>query len=172
MRRFERLRGEDGFTLAEVLLSIALLGLLLAALSTAFAGMTRLYRQTIVLQELVAEARFAAQSIVRDITYAQRVQIDGERIEIFTQRGASSLQKIVYRLDEKSSGRRILKDGQPLTGDSLSARVSFAELRFALQGRRVVCVDLTAVDLASGRTFSVETAAFLQNWQEDGADDV
>lgn len=167
MRRVECRHGVAGFMLAEVLLSLALLGVVTAALSTAFLGMVRLYREEVAVLELLAQARFAAQSLLRDITYAQFVRIDEEQIAVFTQRNASSLQKIVYKLDKKKKEWRIMKEGQPLTGESKSARVSFSEMHFTQRERGVICVELTAVDLDSGRKISLETAAFMQNWRED-----
>lgn len=171
MRRCERLFGAAGYSLAETLVSLALLAVLFAAMSMALAGMMRLYHAEIAALELLAQTRFAAQSIHRDLSYAERVEIGAERIVIFTRRNDTALKKIVYTLDAGSKYRRLMKDGQPVTGDSVSARISIAALRFARAGERVVCIELMAVDVSSGRAFSIETAAFMRNAKEAEEDE-
>jgi hypothetical protein len=111
--------------------------------------------------ELQQEARFSVDSIARDITYAKSFQIYPDRFEMITDVDNKPNVKIVYQLSNNVSQRRLMRDNQPVTGETIIGKISIVNLSFETLSPKTVLIKMSIIDTETKQTFSVDTAATI-----------
>lgn len=171
LKQFRRLKKNRGATLLELLIWLMLTMLLITAviqlLATSIANWRMINSQT-ALQQTV---RFAVDSMVRDIQFAQRISLDNDRkITVTTGKYGKNGQQITYTYDTRVMPhvlRRDKNDGsgaQPMTGGNSNTVIHIRDCRFVILATdgdgfpRTVQIEITACDTGTGRHFTLQTA--------------
>lgn len=102
-----RLRGESGLTLIEVLLAMALLGLVTAAIFSFYFSGVRTWRRGVDRMDCQQSARTAVDLVVRELRFADHVEIPAGGEIRFKLKGD-------YRHDQPDSYRRFRYAGDQL----------------------------------------------------------
>lgn len=165
------LTNRQGMTLAELMIGIALAALLLAVVGRFLFLALTAWQSGNSSTTLQQTARFAADSIVRDVQYARSINLHGtDQVSLTTDKYGMSNQLITYSYDTAVKPpvlRRNKNDGsgaQPMTGGNSNAMIGVSACRFTVlatsrTGRpRTVNIAITVLDGSSGRQFTVETA--------------
>lgn len=158
-------RGQAGFTLLEVLISLTITVVLLAALIPLFATSLALWRTSGSQSEVQQTARFAVDSMVRDLKYGSDIRkVNDNELSFIDAQGRRS----GYRLSTSSHILYNLLSNdkpQPVTGANIQAAANVlvygdygsAKALFHVQ-EQTVYLYLTAVDTVTGQSFTVHTA--------------
>jgi len=156
---------QAGFTLLEVLISLTITVVLLTALVPLFATSLALWRTSGSQSEVQQTARFAVDSMVRDLKYGSDIRkINDNELSFIDSQGRQS----GYRL---STSNHILynllsnNNPQPVTGANIQKTANVlvygdygaSKALFHVQ-EQTVYLYLTAVDAVTGQSFTVHTA--------------
>jgi len=150
-------------TLLEVIVALPLLSIMLLSLGTAFLLLLRMYFCDLGDGELQEQLRLAAVNIVTDVSYADRVEVQQDGLKIWSRRRSSGQGWINYRLKDPLSVGKITKNTQPLTGDSIHGDIRITKLHCSKMNERTLLLEIEGINKTTGKIFSIETAAFLQN---------
>lgn len=157
--------GQAGFTLLEVLICLTITAVLLAAMIPLFATSLALWRISGSRSEVQQTARFAVDSMVRDLKYGSDIRkVDDNELSFIDVQGRRS----GYRLSTSSHILYNLLSNdtpQPVTGANIQKAVNVlvygdygsAKALFHVQ-EQTVYLYLTAVDTVTGQSFTVHTA--------------
>ncbi|QJW45338.1 hypothetical protein HA075_05755 [bacterium BFN5] len=166
-----RLVAQEGVTLIELLLSLALTVLLLQV-TVQVLGITLTEWQIKTSRtELQQNARFAVDSIVRDLQYAKSITINGtKQLSFLSDKYTHNAPQVTYTYDTAAKPyaiRRNKNDGsgaQPVAGGSLTSPITISSCTFtslvnnSLGKPKTIHIALTATDTNTGQQFSIETA--------------
>ena len=167
-KKFHYIQGQKGAMLLELLFMLPLLSLLLISVAGAFFLVVRLYFHELSDLELEEQVRLATANIVTDIKYADKAEIMQDGIRIWTRRRSSGGQRWVdYQIRTPISGGKIMKDGQPLTGDSMYGDIRITKFYFEKPNERTVFFEIQGINKITGKVFSLETGAAMQNQKND-----
>lgn len=155
------LRNNKGFSLVELLVSISLMILLFNIIVNMFFFMIRVWYNDNRMIELQQEARFSVDSITRDIAYAKSFQIYSDRFEMITDVDNKPNVKIVYQLNNNTSQCRLMRDNQPVTGETITGKISIVSLSFEAFNPKTVLIKMSLIDTETKQTFSIDTAATI-----------
>lgn len=155
------LRNNKGFSLVELLVSISLMILLFNIIVNMFFFMMRVWYNDNRMIELQQEARFSVDSITRDIAYAKSFQIYSDRFEMITDVDNKPNVKIVYQLNNNTSQCRLMRDNQPVTGETITGKISIVSLSFEAFNPKTVLIKMSFIDTETKQTFSIDTAATI-----------
>jgi len=111
--------------------------------------------------ELQQEARFSVDSIVRDIAYAKSFQIYSNRFELVTDVDNQPNVKIVYQLSNNVSQCRLMRDNQPVTGETIIGKISIVSLSFEALSPNTLLIKMNIIDTETKQTFSIDTAVTI-----------
>lgn len=152
-----------GFSLIELLVAMPLMAILLATMVSIFALAILLSQHNQSNLELQQQLRFTMDSIVRDLTYANSVKIGKNEIEIKTSRNNLNTQTIVYRLNKNVQIGKVMKDNQPVTGESRTGLISVLSLNFKKINDRTILIEIIGENQRTKKCFTLETAVILLN---------
>jgi len=155
------LRNNKGFSLVELLVSISLMILIFNIIMNMFFFMMRVWYNDNRMIELQQEARFSVDSIVRDIAYAKSFQIYSNRFELVTDVDNQQNVKIVYQLSNNVSQCRLMRDNQPVTGETIIGKISIVSLSFEALSPKTVLIKMNIIDTETKQTFSIDTAVTI-----------
>jgi len=150
-----------GFSLVELLVSISLMILIFNIIMNMFFFMMRVWYNDNRMIELQQEARFSVDSIVRDIAYAKSFQIYSDRFEVITDVDNKPNVKIVYQLNKNAIQCRLMRDNQPVTGETIIGKISIVSLSFEALSPKTVLIKMNIIDTETKQTFSIDTAATI-----------
>lgn len=157
MNKPRRCGGEKGAGLLGLVAAMPLIGLLLAAFGTMFVFGARAYFFLLSDWALQEQVGYAMERMTTDLRYAEDVKLDGGRLRVFCRATDGSPAWVVYE-KTKEMQARIMRDSQPLTGQSTLGRISMREFKTERVGDRTVLLRLIGENLVSGRTYELETA--------------
>lgn len=162
---------QSGFTLVELLVGMSLTVMLMTGLFSLLAASLGSWQQGRSRSEVQQHARFAVDSMVRDIHFANTINLNSNiQLTIATSKYVSSGEDIIiYALNTVDNQlTRKVNNGspQPVTGDTANA-VTVAQLDFRELARNAsnsICtvnIFITVADQAiqSANTYTLETAA-------------
>lgn len=94
----ERRIGHCGFTLIEVLLSLALTAVLLVSVAAAIKAVTEGYKENIPITEATTAARFSLSKMMRNVRTADEISTSTNRLTILPPNDGNGLTQIEYNL--------------------------------------------------------------------------
>lgn len=161
------LHNNKGFSLVELLVSIGLMLLLFNIVMNIFFFMMRVWYNDNKMLELQQEARFSVDSIARDITYAKSFQIYSDRFEIITDVDNKPNAKIVYQLNHNASQCRLMRDNQPVTGETIVGKISVENFNIEALDTKTVLIKMSLIDTDTKQKFTIDTAATILNKKQE-----
>lgn len=165
--RLHQIREQKGMMLLELLFMVPLLSLLLMSIAAAFFLVLRLYFQDLSNMELEEQVRLATANLVTDIRYADKAEIIQNGIRIWTRRRSVGQRWFDYQIKNPIYSGKIMKDGQPLTGDCMYGDIRITKFYFEKRNERTIFFEIQAINKTTGKVFSLETGAFMQNQKSD-----
>lgn len=166
-----RLVAQQGVTLVELLLSLALSVLLLQVTVQVLGISLTEWQIKTSKTELQQNARFAVDSIVRDLQYAKSITITGtKQLSFSSDKYTQNAPQVTYTYDTAAKPyaiRRNKNDGsgaQPVAGGSPTSPITISSCTFTSlvnnsAGKpKTIHIALTATDTNTGQQFSIETA--------------
>ncbi len=171
---------QHGFTLIELMISLALTVMLLYGISGILASSLHLWRFNSGKIEIQQTARYAVDCIVRDLQYAWKIDIiSPTSLTLKTNQYGEQTKTITYTLDTNGPSyklRRNQGDGsgaQPVTGDNIiNASISNLKLTSLATnqsgetktvGIRLTVTDISQTDLDKQQTYTIVTAVTTNN---------
>ena len=137
-----------------------------SALTALFAGflailfiLLRMYGCAISDWEVQHELRHAVECITEDVAYAQEVWLDDDGTKLCLRTfscDASETVGVVY-FWKKGGSSRLMKDGQPMTGESCLGRVEILEFRTVPQGEQQIWLRIRARNMVTRHEYLLET---------------
>ena len=170
-----RLARQDGSTLIELMIGLTLTVLLLSAVFTLLSTSLLSWSQGSSKMEVQQTARFAVDSIVRDLKFASSITINSSTMLTLVTSQYTSTKTIVYTLDATTVNQKLRREdrtggsgAQPVTGDTFMnasvSNLSFTPLATNQAGVvRTVGIVLTVNDPVKNQDFTIETAATAIN---------
>lgn len=163
LKKFYDYFNNKGFSLLELLVAMPLMVILLGTMVSIVALTLLISQHNQSNLELQQQLRFTIDSIVRDITYANSVKIGQNEIEIKTTRNNPNTQTIVYRLNKNVQIGKVMKDNQPVTGESRTGLISVLSLNFKKINDRTILIEIIGGNQRTKKQFTLETAAVMLN---------
>ena len=116
-----RARAAGGFTVSEVLVSLVILALLLAAITVATHGVMHSYGENAKIAEVTQAARVVLQRLVREVRTADAIDSGSHEIGIIPPPNDDGLTQIVYELSDGALRCSRTVDGSTVTRDFISS---------------------------------------------------
>lgn len=117
----ENLRKANAFTIAEMLIALAILAVLLAAVAVAFHGSLMSYAENQKIAEVVQASRVLLQRIMTEVRTAEAIDTDSQRISIIPPLNGEGLTEIEYVLDGEVLYCRRTINGDQVTEPFISS---------------------------------------------------
>lgn len=95
----EKSHSSGAFTIAEMLIALAILALLLAAVALAFHGSLMSYSENQKIAEVIQASRVVLHRIMTEVRTAEAIDVDSQRISIIPAANTQGLTQIEYVLD-------------------------------------------------------------------------
>ncbi len=148
---------EKGQGLLELVISLPIIAVLLISLSTAFLYFLKLYTFSLSEFELQEQVRMPMERIVRELTYAEKVEIYGNTLRIWIWNDIGRQQSVTYSLDKS----KLFKDAQPLTGGNKLGDIMITKFRCVQKKPEVIFVEIEGRNRLTQHHFSLESAVRL-----------
>ncbi len=138
--------------------------MLIAALGTVFAFGVRSYLFLMSDWALQEQVGYAVERMASDLRYAEKVLIADGRLKVYYRPGSGGAQWVEY---EKTRERypRIMRDDQPLTGQSILGLIAMRDFELEMVGMKTVFLRLEGENTLTGRKYELETAV---TWPGEG----
>ena len=156
---------EKGTGFLELVAAMPLIVLLIAALGTTFAFGVRAYLFLLGDWALQEQVGYAMERMATDLRYAEDVKLDGGRLRILCRAANGPAAWVVYEAT-RESWPRMMRDSQPLTGQSMLGKIVMRQFAPKFVGDRTVLLRLIGENLLTGRTYELETAV---TWTGSGS---
>lgn len=156
---------EKGTGFLELVAAMPLIVLLIAALGTTFAFGVRAYLFLLGDWALQEQVGYAMERMATDLRYAEDVKLDGGRLRILCRAANGPAAWVVYEAT-RESWPRMMRDSQPLTGQSTLGKIVMRQFSPKFVGDRTVLLRLIGENLLTGRTYELETAV---TWTGSGS---
>ena len=152
------LRGsEKGTGVLELVAAMPLIVFLLAALGTVFVFGVRAYLFLLSDWALQEQVGYAMERMAADLRYAEDVKMEGGRLQVLCRATSEPAAWVVYEATQES-WPRMMRGGQPLTGQSTLGKIVMRQFTAKPIGDRAVLLRLVGENLLTGRTYELETA--------------
>jgi type II secretory pathway component PulJ len=155
------IHNKKGASLVEMLVAMPLLCFLLLTIGTAFLLLMKFYSSYLGDLELQQQMRFALLSMTRDIAAAKIVEISADKLEITTERHLEQEKQILYELNMGPTINRLMKDNQPLTGESRVAAISITKFNCKKIKHHIINIEIEGVNENTNKKISLETAVVM-----------
>ena len=155
------IHNQKGALLVEMLVAMPLLCFLLLTIGTAFLLLMKFYSVYLGDLELQQQMRFAVLSMTRDITSAKTVEVSTDKLEITTERHLEQTKQILYELNTRPTINRLMKDNQPLTGESQVAAISITKFHCKKIKNHIINIEIEGVNKNTNKKISLETAVVM-----------
>lgn len=153
-------RASEGTSLIELMLWMSFASLILICVFNILISALNIWRTDLGKIEMQQELKFAVDSMANDIAYAKQISIKYREIDlVIDQNGSDKL--LIYRLDNNVRQCHLMRDNQPVTGESMLGNVSIITFDIMLKNDRTVIIYIEAIDTIRNYKFSIHTAATL-----------
>lgn len=119
--RTRQTRASAGFTLAEMLIALAILALLLSALALAMHGVMQSYTENAKIAEVTQTARVVLHRIIGEVRTADAIDSASQRISIIPPANDDGVTEIVYELLGGALQCTRTISGSPVTNELVSS---------------------------------------------------
>jgi type II secretory pathway component PulJ len=155
------IHNKNGASLVEMLVAMPLLCFLLLTIGAAFLLLMKFYSVYLGDLELQQQMRFAVLSMTRDIAAAKAVKISSDKLEITTERHLEQEKKILYELNTGQTISRLMKENQPLTGESRVAAISITKFNCKKVKNHIINIEIEGINQNTDKKISLETAVVM-----------
>ena len=112
--------------------------------------------------ELQHNIRFALESIERDAFLAKKIEVNNNVLLIF--KGTDTTNEVVrYELSRKYHPYRLMRDGQPVTGNSINNEVEISSFSLIKKGNNILDVEIIGVDSNSSEYLAIDKVINIMN---------
>ena len=112
--------------------------------------------------ELQHNIRFAVESIERDAFLAKKIEVNNNVLLIF--KGTDTTNEVVrYELSRKYHPYRLMRDGQPVTGNSINNEVEISSFSLIKKGNNILDVEIIGVDSNSSEYLAIDKVINIMN---------
>ena len=112
--------------------------------------------------ELQHNIRFAVESIERDAFLAKKIEVNNDVLLIF--KGTDTTNEVVrYELSRKYHPYRLMRDGQPVTGNSINNEVEISSFSLIKKGNNILDVEIIGVDSNSSEYLAIDKVINIMN---------
>ena len=112
--------------------------------------------------ELQHNIRFAVESIERDAFLAKKIEVNNNVLLIF--KGTDATNEVVrYELSRKYHPYRLMRDGQPVTGNSINNEVEISSFSLIKKGNNILDVEIIGVDSNSSEYLAIDKVINIMN---------
>ena len=158
---------ENGYTLLEFMFALPVILGLLLSLSVGSLYFLKLYSYSVSQSELQDQVRIPMERIVRDISYADQIQLIGNDVTLWVWTG-NDRQQITYSYRNS----KLYRNTQPLTGDCRLGTILIIRFRCQQISQRYVRIEITGRNYSIHRDFTLSTTICLSDrerdlWQEE-----
>ena len=158
---------ENGYTLLEFMFALPVILGLLLSLSVGSLYFLKLYSYSVSQSELQDQVRIPMERIVRDISYADQIQLIGNDVTLWVWSGGNR-QQVTYSYQNS----RIYRNTQPLTGDCRLGTILIIHFRCQQLSTRYFRIEISGRNYSIQRDFTLTTNVYLQDrervlWQEE-----
>lgn len=157
---------QNGFILAELLVSLLLASMVLGAAMPLFSTLMRQYTYITVSEELREQARYTAETLTFNLQYARYIEIssDSNRINFVTEDGQHSgymlMSGTIYRLLQQGSSQPITGNGNNennIANTILAKKMDNDKVPFILsEGNGCYRIRFTLIHTKTGKTFDTD----------------
>jgi len=112
--------------------------------------------------ELQHNIRFSLESIERDAFLAKKIEVNNNVLLIF--KGTDTTNEVVrYELSRKYHPYRLMRDGQPVTGNSINNEVEISSFSLIKKGNNILDVEIIGVDSNSSEYLAIDKVINIMN---------
>jgi RNase adaptor protein for sRNA GlmZ degradation len=112
--------------------------------------------------ELQHNIRFAVESIERDAFLAKKIEVNNNVLLIF--KGTDTTNEVVrYELSRKYHPYRLMRDDQPVTGNSINNEVEISSFSLIKKGNNILDVEIIGVDSNSSEYLAIDKVINIMN---------
>ena len=112
--------------------------------------------------ELQHNIRFALESIERDAFLAKKIEVNNNVLLIF--KGTDTTNEVVrYELSRKYHPYRLMRDDQPVTGNSIDNEVEISSFSLIKKGNNILDVEIIGVDSNSSEYLAIDKVINIMN---------
>ena len=105
---------------------------------------------------------FAVESIERDAFLAKKIEVNNNVLLIF--KGTDTTNEVVrYELSRKYHPYRLMRDGQPVTGNSINNEVEISSFSLIKKGNNILDVEIIGVDSNSSEYLAIDKVINIMN---------
>ena len=140
--------------------SMPMIAALSVALGTAFIFGVRAYIFLMSDWALQEQVGYAMERMVMDLRYAEKAQIEGNRLRIYCRGVGGSVRLVVYERTNETVPR-IRCDSQPLTGQSTLGKIAMEDFHVEV-GTQTVFVRIAGKNLLTDQSYALETMVTLK----------
>lgn len=159
-RRHDREGSEGGYGLLSLLVAMPLTALLLASLSVVFSLGIKSYAYMLSDWEMQRQVQFAMEHLRYDLLYALQVKEKGGKLSILCRDTSAAPEWVRYELTEESRPR-MMRNHQPVTGESMLGDILITQFSYRRQGERTVFFMIAAQNLLTDHTYALESAVTM-----------
>ena len=145
--------GGRAFTMVEMLISLAIIGMLLAAVAMAMHGVLLSYRENAKIAEVVQAARVVLHRMMSEVRTADAIDTDSSRLSIIPPVNAEGITQIQYQLADGVLTYQRTISGQESSQPLIATNEDVQLLNFSVSRQ-------TAVD-GEGQTYTRSVTAQL-----------
>ncbi len=157
MNRKSDCENEKGAGLLELVAAMPLIAILFAGIGTAFAYGFHAYICLLSDWTLQEQVGYAMECMTADLRYAEDVKIDDGKLRVFCRAAGGPAEWVRYEKTRETSAR-IMKDGQPLTGQSTMGTITIERFEIEIPFERTVVIHLAGKNQLTDQTYELETA--------------
>ena len=151
----------QGFILVELILYCLLIMLITQVLANVMVSTYKNYQCCLSQIELQHNIRFALESIERDAFLAKKIEVNNNVLLIF--KGTDTTKVVRYKLSRKYHPYRLMRDDQPVTGNSINNEVEISSFSLIKKGNNILDVEIIGVDSNSSEYLAIDKVINIMN---------
>lgn len=151
---------KQGFSLIETMLGAVAGSLILLGLLFTVNRLIVAEQRLISYTELQYEVDFVMNSLANDMRVADSMYWASPYLSLYM---PDTHKEILYSLNERNATRRIMKNSQPLTGDTNLARINITKFSVKKLRNNLIMINLAAESLYYRQKYELETVIEVVN---------
>ncbi len=159
------LQNERGYGLIELVAAMPIAIFLLCSLGAVFCLGIKAYVYMLSDWELERQVQFSMEHVRHDLLYALRAEDAPGKLRILCRAASGPAQWVEYELTSETMPR-FMRNHQPITGESILGNIRIVEFGYRKQGERTMLFQITAQNLLTGHSYSLDSAVTLPRQSE------